>query len=119
MARDIKLDPVTRDIELPIKYITGKEELKQSLETLLMTPKGTFLSFPGVGMDYTFLDTYFNSDELRLAVLETLKEDKRVLDVKNVQVYLDKNQMAHVVVNIQTTEGTIKFDKEMKTNALR
>lgn len=119
MARDLALDPKTRDLEWPLRYISGKAEIKQALITLLMTRKGSFLDYPDVGMDYSFVYRKYNPFEMRLAVRETLLQDKRVIRINNIQIKRDKNQIIHVNVDVQTTLGHIQFSKEMSHDATR
>lgn len=120
MAKDLMLDPKTRDLKWPLQYITGKAEIQQALETLLLTPKGTFLDHPDIGIDTTYIDKYFNPDELRLAINNCLKEDKRVTSVNKIDIQPNKNYTTYrVFINVSTTLGNISFKKEMRSHAAK
>lgn len=98
-------------------YVTGLDEIKQSLNMILMTKKGTW-SNENVGIDYDWLIGGFDRNACISSISDSIKQDKRIIDVVLVDPQINQNHTSvdiHIVVN--TTLSQLDFWKEVKTDA--
>lgn len=97
--------------------IDGLNEIKQSINNILATPKGTWLD-EDVGMDYSWLVGGYDENAAITAIEEAILQDKRVTDILNIDpAYDEPNHKVDFYLKINTTLGVLDFTKEVGLNA--
>ena len=105
----IQDDDLVFDGQGNLLMVERKEEEAQSIERLLTTRVNEFFLNPAMGFDYSVLDAKSpDYNAIRLALIECITQDKRVLSVTGITFNLDnETRQLSVNFNFTTNSGTI------------
>lgn len=96
--------------------ISGIEELKQTLMSIIQTPLGSFLD-EDVGMSYEWLLGGYDEVAAKAAVETAVMQDKRVIAVTNVEANRTGNDVVFHII-CETTLGNCDFETEVNIDAI-
>lgn len=119
MSKDLKLDD-DGDLVLvngsPV-FVDGLEEVAQSIKSLLMTPKGSFID-TDYGIDMSFIIGGFDENAAIQATKDAINQDKRVIEIEGVDIEPDyESGIAVIKASVATTLGNINLETGVSLNA--
>lgn len=105
----IQDDDLVFDGQGNLLMVEGREEEAQSIERLLTTRVKEFFLNPAMGFDYSVLGSKSpDYNAIRLALIDCITQDKRVLSVTGITFNLDnETRQLSVNFNFTTTSGII------------
>lgn len=96
--------------------VSGLEELKQALMSIIQTPLGRFLD-EDVGMSYEWLIGGYDEIAAKAAVETALMQDKRVISVTDVEANQSNGTVVFHII-CETTLGNCDFETEVNLDAI-
>ena len=92
--------------------VEGEEEIRQNIEIRLSTRQGEWFLDTNFGLDHNdILGKVFNEDQVRNAIIRSLRQEPRVIEIDFVNVTIDaENRNTTVSFRFTTTEGTVESE---------
>ena len=89
-----------------LETIESKEAIKQDIKTLLLMWLTEYPFNTNEGLNWYQLSTYNNKSDIIAEVKERILQDKRVLNINNIEVSFNNN-LLNIEAELETSEGIV------------
>ena len=89
-----------------LETIESKEAIKQDIKTLLLIWLTEYPFNTNEGLNWYQLATYNNKNDIIAEVKERILQDKRVLNINNIEVSFNNN-LLNIEAELETSEGIV------------
>ena len=107
MMKTLKLDKNNNlTFSNNLETIESKEAIKQDIKTLLLIWLTEYPFNTNEGLNWYQLATYNNKNDIIAEVKERILQDKRVLNINNIEVSFNNN-LLNIEAELETSEGIV------------